>query len=241
MDVYTEEGITGTIQLSQLNKKETSKNLIDMSSEVKWYVYPNFNTSDYYGKNIVLKGYTLQYQAATNDKKADLRILVTSVEEVKDAYLAETFNEGKGQFTFDDKVLPEGSTYVWKHSTYDGAGYMKASAYINKACKAAESWLVSPEVDLTSATTAKLSFEHALNNLNSGNINDHIALMVKKAGAEWTAVTIPQNPAGNSYDYVNSGDINLAAYVGGKFQFAFKYVSTTAISPTWQIRKVVVE
>ena len=49
------------------------------------------------------------------------------------------------------------------------------------------------------------------------------------------------NPAGNSYDYVNSGDINLAAYVGGKFQFAFKYVSTTEISPTWQIRKVVVE
>lgn len=191
----------------------------------------------FYGKKVTLKGYALQYQAS----KSDLRILVTSVEEVKDAYLAETFNEGKGQFTFDDKVLPEGSTYVWKHSTYDGAGYMKASAYINKACKAAESWLVSPEVDLTSARTAKLSFEHALNNLNSGNINDHIALMVKKAGAEWTAVAIPQNPAGNSYDYVNSGDINLAAYVGGKFQFAFKYVSTTAISPTWQIRKVVVE
>ena len=191
----------------------------------------------FYGKKVTLKGYALQYQAS----KSDLRILVTSVEEVKDAYLSETFNDGAGQFTFDDKILPEGSTYVWKHSTYDGAGYMKASAYINKACKAAESWLVSPEVDLTSATTAKLSFEHALNNLNSGNINDHIALMVKKAGAEWTAVTIPQNPAGNSYDYVNSGDINLAAYVGGKFQFAFKYVSTTAISPTWQIRKVIVE
>ena len=141
----------------------------------------------------------------------------------------------------DNKALPEGSTYVWKHSTFDGAGYMKASAFVGGACKDAESWLVSPEVDLTSATAAKLSFEHALNNLKGGNINDHIALMVKKSGGEWTAVAIPQNPAGNSYDYVNSGDINLAAYVGGKFQFAFKYVSTTSFSPTWQIRKVVVE
>lgn len=191
----------------------------------------------FFGKKVTLKGYALQYQAS----KSDLRILVTSVEEVKDAYLAETFNEGKGQFAFDDKVLPEGSTYVWKHSTFDGAGYMKASAFVGGACKDAESWLVSPEVDLTSATAAKLSFEHALNNLKGGNINDHIALMVKKSGGEWTAVEIPQNPAGNSYDYVNSGDINLAAYVGGKFQFAFKYVSTTSFSPTWQIRKVVVE
>ena len=206
-----------------------------------YQILDNLKIADFYGKKVTLKGYTLQYQAAKNDKKADLRILVTSVEEVKDAYLSETFNEGKGQFTFDDKVLPEGSTYVWKHDTYGGSGYMKASAYINKACKAAESWLVSPEVDLTSATAAKLSFEHALNNLKGGNINDHIALMVKKSGGEWTAVEIPQNPAGNSYDYVNSGDINLAAYVGGKFQFAFKYVSTTSFSPTWQIRKVVVE
>ena len=65
--------------------------------------------------------------------------------------------------------------------------------------------------------------------------------MVKKVGAEWTAVTIPNNPAGTSYDYVNSGDIDLTAFVGAKLQFAFKYVSTTEISPTWQIRKVVLE
>ena len=36
--------------------------------------------SKYAGKNVTIKGYTLQYQGG--DKK-DLRILVTSVEEVK--------------------------------------------------------------------------------------------------------------------------------------------------------------
>jgi hypothetical protein len=52
--------------------------------------------SDYYGKNIVLKGYTVQYQAAKDDKKADLRIVVTSIEEVQEGPV----------FTFTDSALP---------------------------------------------------------------------------------------------------------------------------------------
>ncbi len=191
---------------------------------------------DLKGKKVKVKGYLLQFKTPNI-----IRVLLTSVEEVKDVVFSESFNDSVGSFTMDNKVLPEGSTYVWKYSTFDNAGYMKASAYISGASKASESWLVSPEIDLASLASAKLSFEHALNNLYSGVATEHVMLMIRKAGSEWAQVAIPVIPEGKSYDYLNSGVIDLTAYVGGKFQFAFKYVSTTGCSPTWQIRKVVVE
>lgn len=38
---------------------------------------------------------------------------------------------------------------------------MKASAFVNNQNKAAESWLISPSVDLTKSSDATLVFDHA--------------------------------------------------------------------------------
>lgn len=151
---------------------------------------------------------------------------------------SETFNESLGEFTIENKTTLADGAFVWAHSTYSGAGYAKGSGY---NIGAAESWLISPEIDLAGMTMAKLQFEHALNFLNGATATDHIALMVKKGDAEWTAVTIPTFPDGASYDYVSSGEIDLASYVGSKIKIAFKYVSTADIQPSWQIRNLKVE
>ena len=50
IEILTEPGISGSIGLTELSKKATGKNLVDMSSDIKWYVYPNFNTNAHYGK-----------------------------------------------------------------------------------------------------------------------------------------------------------------------------------------------
>ena len=50
LEIVTEPGISGNIGLTELNRKETGKNLVDVKSNIKWYVYPNFNTNEYYGK-----------------------------------------------------------------------------------------------------------------------------------------------------------------------------------------------
>ena len=50
LEIVTEPGISGGIGLTELTRKETGKNLVDVSSDIKWYVYPNFNTNDHYGK-----------------------------------------------------------------------------------------------------------------------------------------------------------------------------------------------
>lgn len=154
----------------------------------------------------------------------------------------ESFATSQGAFTINDKQLPEGGTYVWKHDagTPEGGSpyyYMKASAFINKAAKASESWLISPEVDLSTATNATLTFMHIIN--HAGDMQTQQTLWVTETSTEnWQQVTIPNYPAGNNWNEVSSGNIDLSAYAGKKIKFAFKYVSTTAAAATWEVYDV---
>lgn len=151
----------------------------------------------------------------------------------------ESFATSQGNFEIDNKQLPEGGTYVWKHDagTPEGGNpyyYMKASAFINKAAKASESWLISPEVDLSTATNATLTFMHIIN--HAGDMQTQQTLWVTETSTEnWQQVTIPNYPDGNSWNEVSSGNIDLSAYAGKKIKFAFKYVSTTAAAATWEV------
>lgn len=155
--------------------------------------------------------------------------------------LDESFATGQGNFTIKDKQLPEGGSYVWKHDAGTTTGgtpyyYMKASAFISGA-KASESWLISPEVDLSTATTATLSFMHIIN--HAGDMKTQQTLWVTETSTEnWQQVAIPNYPAGNNWDKVSSGNIDLSAYTGKKIKFAFKYVSTTAAAATWEVYDV---
>ena len=154
----------------------------------------------------------------------------------------ESFATSQGNFEIDNKQLPEGGTFVWKHDagTPEGGNpyyYMKASAFINKAAKASESWLISPEVDLSTATNATLTFMHIIN--HAGDMQTQQTLWVTETSTEnWQQVTIPNYPAGNNWNEVSSGNIDLSAYAGKKIKFAFKYVSTTEAAATWEIYDV---
>ncbi len=152
------------------------------------------------------------------------------------------FCEGQGTWTIEDKTLPEALTYVWAQTEKYG---MKASAYLNQ-CYATESWLISPVFDLTKETVAILNIEHAL---NKGS-NAKCAVMAKTTdSAEWVKLDVPTWPGtanedgsytGSSWDFVESGDIDLTAFCGKKAQIAFVYGSTDADAPTWEIKTVVV-
>ena len=75
IEIVTEPGISGSIGLTELTRKATGKNLVDMSSEIKWYVYPNFNTYDYYGKEYNKETEILTVGGHSNERRAlyDLR------------------------------------------------------------------------------------------------------------------------------------------------------------------------
>ena len=144
------------------------------------------------------------------------------------------FTANQGEFTVDNKVLPAGMTSVW---TWASASYgMKASAYMNSTTLASESWLISPVLDLSKATSCSLSFEQAANKFNSQE--NYIAackVMVKEESATaWTELTCEGLPNGTSWTFVQT-TANLNAYDGKKIQIAFAYTSTDAVAGTWEI------
>lgn len=156
--------------------------------------------------------------------------------------LDEPFADGQGDFTIEDKTKPEELSYVWNFSSGTSSSgdyhYMKASAHVNETNYAAESWLVSPAVDLTQATTATLTFTHIIN-FGKDLMSTNQTLWVSEANTEnWEQVTIPTYPDGNSWNEAESGDIDLSKYAGKTIKLGFKYVSTTSSAATWEVYNV---
>ena len=148
--------------------------------------------------------------------------------------LEQSFEAGKGDFTIEDKSIGEGITYVWYEDTKNK--YMKASAY-KGGCIAAESWLISPAFSLKGISAPVMTFNNACNQVKGGNITDHIKVMVYD-GANWTEASISGMPDGKSWTFVDS-TVDLKSVAGKTgVKVAFKYVSTAAFAPTWEIKNV---
>ena len=153
---------------------------------------------------------------------------------------SETFASGQGEFTIQDVTLPEELTYVWQH--YANYSCMKASAYVGQAY-AAESWLVSPSIDLSNASAATVKFDQAV---NYASPDGALSVMISTDYAgevlqcTWTELSLSQWPAGSNWTFINS-TADLSSYVGQSVTIAFKYTSSTSASATWEVKNFVVE
>lgn len=157
----------------------------------------------------------------------------------KATIFSELFNVGQGDFTIDNKVMNEPLTYVWSFD--EKRSLIKASAFVGGQKLAAESWLVSPVIDLTQAKETELSFNEAGNFFGGlDNFKAACTLKVKEEGGEWTDLAYNVAADGKSW---TSGiaTANLAAYDGKKIQLAFAYTSNTEFAGTWQIKELYVK
>jgi hypothetical protein len=153
---------------------------------------------------------------------------------------SETFASGQGEFAIQDVFMPEELTYIWQHD----ANYscMKASAYVGQAY-AAESWLISPVIDLSNASAATLKFDQAV---NYASPDGALSVMISTDYAgevlqcTWTELSLSQWPAGSNWTFVNS-TADLSQFAGQRVTIAFKYTSNTNASSTWEVKNFVVE
>lgn len=151
--------------------------------------------------------------------------------------LDESFATGPGSFSIENKNLPSELTYIWSND--DRYSCMKASAFFNNTNYATEGWLVSPEIDLTTATTATLSFEHAINFNKEGNMSDnHIVAVSVDNGSSWTPLSGVSYPESNGWTFISSGNVDLSAYAGQKIKLAFQYKSSSTSASTWEVKNV---
>ena len=172
---------------------------------------------------------TIEYQNNSQNKNW----LVSINKPSTPSFFETDFASGQGSFTIDNKNIGT-LTSIWNA---DSKGYMKASAFVSNTNNAAESWLISPDFSLKDATAPVMTFNNACNFIKTGTITDHIKIMVYD-GTNWAEATIANLPDGASWTFVDS-TVDLTAYAGKEnVKVAFKYVSTTEVAPTWEIKTV---
>lgn len=151
-----------------------------------------------------------------------------------DVYLEETFSNGEGNFKIEDKSLGEGLTYVWKADTK--YHYIKASAYLGKSIPS-ESWLISPSIDLSKATSPILVFEHANNKFSNLDVMKQQISVEVNDGSGWKNVPIDKYGDNASWNFVTA-TIDLSAYKGKIIQIVFKYISSSESAGSWEIKNL---
>ena len=158
-------------------------------------------------------------------------------------FFSETFKDSDGGFEFQDIDLGT-LNYVWKYEDGQYGTYWKASAFVGEN-KAAESWLVSPEIDLTEAKTAQLVFDAACRYIGA-TIDESLKIKVASdytddvQTANWTEFTTTGWTDGSSFKFVTLDAINLDEFAGKKIRLAFQYTSTTSCAPTFEINNIVI-
>ena len=155
-------------------------------------------------------------------------------------YLNETFATDLGSFKTQEVV----GNFPWVFADNYGA---KASGYSNGESQDAESWLISPAINLTGETAANIAFDYVINkgDVNAAATNHKLLVTSNYTGdvttTEWVEVEYGA-VNNNNWTFHNTGEIALPGSVMGKSAVvvAFKYMSTTANSSTWEVKNVVV-
>jgi len=153
---------------------------------------------------------------------------------------SETFLTSFGSFT--SKTVS--GAQVWGEST---SGYAMMTGYVSSANNANEDWLISPEIDLSTVTTANVSFEHCARYF--GDVSTEATIWVLEGYAtdslpttstKMTKLsTMPFTDPG-SWTFISSGQISLTAFAGKKVKIAFKYLSTATKAGTWEVKNFTV-
>ena len=133
IEIATEPGISGSIGLTELTRKATGKNLVDVSSENKWYVYPTFNTDDYYGKEYDKETKKLTLGGHGNYRRAVYDLREYAGQEITMSFKAKVVSGSQNAYiqnskTDTNRTKIEGLTEEWKDFQYtltvDNTGYL---------------------------------------------------------------------------------------------------------------------
>ena len=135
-------------------------------------------------------------------------------------------------FTIED-VNKGGLRSIWSATEEYG---MKATAFSGSA-RAAESWLVSPVVDLTEAHDVVLKFQHT--GKFFGSLSDEATLWARAEGGEWQQLPIDKYFSNQNWTFVKCS-ASLSAFEGHRMQVGFRYASTNSNAGTWEIKSLAI-
>lgn len=187
------------------------------------------------------KGYLV---AIVGQYDEDMQLYIRSTEEVimederivSPEILSEDFSSGLGAFTQHSVTGAD----VWEYSSDFECAV--ANGYPNNN----EDWLFTPELDLTSFTSATMNFRYALGYLYD-EIFEDISIQVSAdysgtgnpGSSTWVEKSFIQASLIEWWDWTDSGDIDLSEFAGESSVYvAFKYISSSSRSCAWEVDNV---
>lgn len=140
-------------------------------------------------------------------------------------------------FTLEGE-LPEGNPAIWTLSNSYG---LVAQGLVSGTRYDSDTWAVSPLIEIADYPAVNLSFEWAGNYFTTQeNMKNYVRVALRAEGeTEWTDLDVVW-PAGNSWTFVGSGNVDLLPWKGKKVQFGINYRSTTSLAGTLEFRKLIV-
>ena len=153
----------------------------------------------------------------------------------------EPFSTSLGDFT----QYCTASDYSW--SIKYNSAYI--TAYVSSVNNAAESWLISPSMDLTAMDSVFISFDYVTKYNETGKLAEHNQLLVSYnysgdvSTATWTAIDYSVVENSSDWTFTSTGKVLMPAEFMGKSNvtIAFKYTSTTTKAGTWEVKNLLVE
>ena len=111
IEILTEPGISGSIGISELSRKSTGKNLVDMSSEINWLTN-NFNTWGRYGYEYEKESNTMKLYSETVNSR--IRHTTYDLKEYKNKTLTMSFQAkiGNNSSELSAYIVKSRSGYV---------------------------------------------------------------------------------------------------------------------------------
>lgn len=143
-------------------------------------------------------------------------------------------------WVFEDVKLGPGLSYVWSWTQFSGKHYLNGTAYVGGKNIEAESYAISPVIDLAGFKSPKVSFDHAAKFQTT--LRQLCGFAVRPEGAaEWTRLEIKQWPVADKWQFSSSGQMDLSAFEGKRIQLAFIYGSNSQGANTWEVRNVLIK
>ena len=176
IEILTEPGISGSVGLTELTKKATGKNLVDISSEIKWYVYPNFYTNDYYGKEYNEETEILTLGGHGNYRRAVYDLREYAGQEVTMSFKAKAVSGSQTAYIQNSKIdknriLIQNLTEEWNDYKYtlvvDNTGYLGFSIEGGNGIEVKEL-----QIELGNKKTSYEEFKYTLQSSYSINLED---------------------------------------------------------------------
>lgn len=169
----------------------------------------------------------------------------TEIESGWTEYINENFDGTSMVFTTQETT----GNYPWELSTYYKLAL--ASSYDSETGTGndAESWLISPAIDLSKAEEAKISFDYVIRYCQSGKASEYHQLLIGKdysgdvEEVAWEVIDFGAAENTTSWSLTEVKDIEIPAkYLGEKnVAIAFYYKGTATKSGTFEIDNFILQ